>query len=87
MPKRDLPPSCLMTRRQVAARLGHSIDWLNRHMPRLKQLGFPARDGVLGGWHHKAVERWLDQRAGVLDDGNVAAYEQAFIDRLHQLSA
>ncbi len=55
----------LIDRPAVAARLGHSVEWLYKHMPDMLAAGFPMP--VIGNqrsarWDPRAIDRWLDAR-------------------------
>jgi predicted DNA-binding transcriptional regulator AlpA len=77
---RSLPDPRIWSPDQVASRLGRSPGWLYERMPRLKQLGFPRKDEVLGGWDSKAVENWLDRRAGLETNANI---EDQMLEAIH----
>lgn len=51
---------------QVACRLGHGEAWFREHRPLLEAEGFPRFDELIAGWDSAAIERWLDQRSGLL---------------------
>ena len=55
-------PRALLNTRQVAARLGHTLDWFYRNRPRLEsQHDFPPSVGGCGGrWDPAALDAWLD---------------------------
>lgn len=48
---------------QVAALHERSTTWFYAHLPALLAAGHPRRDDLLGGWHRRAVQDWLDKRA------------------------
>lgn len=59
------PPRRLLSRAELASRLGHRVDWLNRHYPELALDGFPAPAlGSRAGarWDPAAVDAWLDRK-------------------------
>lgn len=60
-----IPDARIWQSEHIAARFGRSVAWFYTHRKRLEQLGFPQRDRDLGGWDSRAVEAWLDRRAGV----------------------
>jgi predicted DNA-binding transcriptional regulator AlpA len=66
-----LPRPRVWGAREIAARLNRSVAWFYEHKARLKQLGFPSRDEVIGGWDSYAVEAWLDRRAGTVNTANI----------------
>ena len=68
---RYIPLPRVLSTKQVAARLGRSVNWLYNHMPRLKQLGFPSKDEELGGWDSLAIEAWQDNRSGIRKASNI----------------
>lgn len=48
---------------QIAAMLGHRIDWLRQNATMLeRQYGFPPIDPVIGKRHREAVEAWARER-------------------------
>lgn len=51
--------------RLVAAKFGRRYSWFYANRARLEQLGFPKRDNAIGLWDLKAIEAWLDKRAGI----------------------
>jgi len=67
----QLPTPRLWGVREIAARLNRSVAWFYEHKAHLKQLGFPCRDEVLGGWDSHAVEAWFDRRAGMASTANI----------------
>ena len=62
---------------QVAARLGMSESGFHTKRADLERLGLPARDAGLRGWDSVAVERWLDERAGLVDHAPGRAIDRA----------
>jgi hypothetical protein len=66
-----LPVPRIWGARQVAARLNRSVEWFYSHLPRLKQLGFPSKDNILGGYDSIAVDAWMDRRAGLKNVSNI----------------
>lgn len=68
-----IPNARIWNAAQVAAVFGRSANWLYAHRNRLEQLGFPSRDRELGGWHSRAIEAWLDRRAGVESNASIEA--------------
>lgn len=61
------PEPRFLTAYQLAVYLNKSETWLAENRDRLKVLGFPGPDLVLGGWDRCAVDAWLDRRAGLLE--------------------
>ena len=59
------PEPRIWTEFQLACRLGRSEGWLRQNRARLEAEGFPPLDSLLGGTDAAAVERWLDNRAGL----------------------
>ncbi len=74
-----LPSPRVWTGKQIAARFNRSQTWFYKHLPRLRQLGFPKRDPIVGGWDRVTVEAWLDRRAGV---GDVANMESEMLEAI-----
>ncbi len=60
-----VPEPRLWSEYQVACRLGRAESWLRDNRPRLEAAGFPEIDDLLGGTDSDAIERWLDDRAGL----------------------
>lgn len=62
-----MQPRALLTQRQVAEWLGHSLDWFRRHRARLTaEQGFPAPVPGLGRrWDPAAITAWLARYRGV----------------------
>lgn len=56
----------LIPAREVAALLGRSLAWFERHRARLEgEHGFPPPVAAVGArWHPRAIEAWLDAQAG-----------------------
>ncbi|MDD2325043.1 MAG: hypothetical protein PHW63_03395 [Alphaproteobacteria bacterium] len=67
----SLPTPRVWGVREIAARLNRSVAWFYEHKAHLKQLGFPNRDEVFGGWDSHAVEAWFDRRAGMASTANI----------------
>lgn len=71
---------------QVAAYLGRSVAWLDRHRDSLQAAGFPAPHPLLG-WDRAALDRWIDGLTGGLDPAatradHAAALESRMLERL-----
>ncbi len=71
-----VPEPRIWSEYQVACRLGRAETWLRDNRPNLEAAGFPQTDELLGGTDGDAVERWLDERAGL-----TVRYEQGDIAR------
>ena len=70
------PEPRIWSERQVACRFGRGESWLRDNRSRLEAAGLPEIDEVLGGTDGDAVNRWLDERAGL-----AVRYEQGDIAR------
>ncbi|KGM34683.1 hypothetical protein [Inquilinus limosus] len=70
-PRPDVVPR-IWTEEQVAWRLGMSVETMRRRSQELKRQGMPEADPLfLGRWDIKAIEHWLDMRAGLVDAANI----------------
>lgn len=56
----------LMSGFDVACYLNRSEQWLHANRPKLETVGFPRPDPMLGLYDRRAIDRWLDQRAGLV---------------------
>jgi hypothetical protein len=71
------------TQEQVAARLGVSVGWLAQNRKTLARLGMPQPDPMLcGRTDSKALETWMDRRAGLVDWGADKSDHDPFAERL-----
>ncbi len=70
------PEPRIWSEHQVACRFGRGESWLRDNRPRLEAAGLPEIDEILGGTDGDAVNRWLDERAGL-----AVRYEQGDIAR------
>ncbi len=68
-PKFTLPPRGL-TIDESAGYLGLGMTEFNRLLPRLEAEGFPKIDPLTGRRDWKAIENWMDVRAGLAQDGS-----------------
>ncbi len=68
-PRFDLPPRGL-TVDESAGYLGLGGSEFNRLLPRLEAEGFPKPDRLTGRRDWKAIENWMDVRAGLAEDGS-----------------
>ncbi len=68
-PRFTLPPRGL-TVDESAGYLGLGITEFNRLLPRLEAQGFPKPDSLTGRRDWKAIENWMDLRAGLVENGN-----------------
>ncbi len=68
-PKFTLPPRGL-TIDESAGYLGLGTTEFNRLLPRLEAAGFPNPDPLTGRRDWKAIENWMDVRAGLAQDGS-----------------
>lgn len=80
-PRFDLPPRGL-TESESAGVLGLGMTEYTRLLPRLETEGFPKRDPLTGRRDFKAIENWMDVRAGLTQDGS--DHGQGFDDGLGQ---
>ncbi len=70
----DLPPRGL-TDHETAGHLGLGDGYFKSLLPKLEAEGFPKPDPLTGRRDFKAIERWMDARAGIdkyggQDDGD-----------------
>ena len=65
-----VPLPRVWSRSQVAARFGKREQWFRDHQNNLEANSFPRYDILLCGWDSEAVERWFDDRSGL-----ISAYE------------
>lgn len=56
----------MWTEFQVACRLGCSVGWFSANYEKLRTKGFPQKDVDFDKWDADAIERWLDERAGLI---------------------
>ena len=68
-PRFDLPPRGL-TAEESAGYLGLGMTEFTRLLSRLEGEGFPKPDALTGRRDWKAIESWMDARAGLAQDGN-----------------
>ncbi len=68
-PRFDLPPRGL-TVDESAGYLGLGGSEFNRLLPRLEAQGFPKPDPLTGRRDWKAIENWMDVRAGLAENGS-----------------
>jgi len=54
--------------REMAQFFNRGVTWWSENRRNLESEGMPAFDPLLGGWDAKAVNAWLDQRAGLISD-------------------
>ena len=69
------PEPRIWSEHQVACRFGRGESWLRDNRPRLEAAGLPEIDEILGGTDGDAVNRWLDERAGLAvryEEGDIA---------------
>ena len=52
----------LMTTAEVARALGCCVSTFYSKLDQLRKEGFPERDPLLGKWHGRDVEAWLEAR-------------------------
>ena len=67
-PRFNLPPRGL-TGEESAGYLGLGATEFNRLLPKLEAEGFPEPDRLTGRRDWKAIERWWDERSGLVEDG------------------
>ncbi len=68
-PKFDLPPRGL-TVEESAGYLGLGGTEFKRLLPRLESEGFPKPDRLTDRRDCKAIDHWMDVRAGLAEDGS-----------------
>ncbi len=68
-PRFDLPPRGLI-KSESAGVIGLGMTEYTRLLPRLEAEGFPKRDPLTGRRDWKAIENWMDVRAGLVEDGS-----------------
>ncbi len=68
-PRFNLPPRGL-TGDESAGYLGLGMTEFNRLLPRLEAEGFPKPDRLTDRRDWKAIENWMDERAGLAEDGS-----------------
>lgn len=80
-PKYAPEPRC-WTSIQVCERLGCSLSWFAANRARLYRAGMPQPDELLGGkTDAKALEAWLDRRAGLIDALGASSDPDPFAER------
>ena len=68
-PKFNLPPRGL-TVDESGGYIGLGPTEFTRLLPRLEAEGFPKPDRLTGRRDFKAIENWMDVRAGLAEDGS-----------------
>ncbi len=68
-PKFDLPPRGL-TDDESGGFIGLGPSKFSDLLPRLEAEGFPKPDSLTGRRDFKAIENWMDVRAGLAEDGS-----------------
>ena len=68
-PKFTLPPRGLIES-ESAGVIGLGMTEYTRLLPRLEAEGFPKQDPLTGRRDRKAIENWMDVRAGLAQDGS-----------------
>ena len=68
-PRFDLPPRGI-TDVETAGHIGLALPAFNRLLPRLEAEGFPKPDSLTGRRDVKAIDHWMDVRAGLAADGS-----------------
>ncbi len=68
-PRFTLPPRGL-TCEESAGYIGLGMTEFNRLLPRLEAAGYPKIDPLTGRRDRKAIENWMDVRAGLDQDGS-----------------
>ena len=68
-PRFTLPPRGLIES-ESAGILGLGMTEYTRLLPRLEAEGFPKVDPLTGRRDWKAIENWMDVRAGLAQDGS-----------------
>lgn len=63
-PKPSIEPRVL-SRSEVAAYLGRSLDWLAEHEDALAGMGFPTPLPLINGYDKNAVDAWLSSLSGL----------------------
>lgn len=64
---------------KIARRLGVTLTAFREKRHELEQQGFPNPDGVLGTYCLEAVDRWIDQRAGLMREDDPASAQAAML--------
>lgn len=64
---------------KVARRLGVTLAAFNERRIELEKHGFPKADGVLGTYCLEAVDRWIDQRAGLIREDDPVSAQTAML--------
>jgi len=62
---------------KVARRLGVTPAVFAAKLDELRAQGFPQPDPVLGNWCLDAVDRWIDERAGLVREGDPLSAQAA----------
>ncbi len=68
-PRFTLPPRGLVDH-ETAGYLGLGQTEFTRLLPRLEAEGFPRPDPLTGRHDWKAIENWMDVRAGLAENGS-----------------
>jgi hypothetical protein len=64
---------------KVARRLGVSVATFREKLPALLADGFPKPDSILGNFCLQAVDRWIDQKAGLLPEDDPVSAQAAML--------
>ena len=70
-----MPETRMLKSYQVANILNMGPGTFSSRIAALNAKGFPQRDEFLGGWDGKAVQRWLDDRSGLLEASSMSDVE------------
>ncbi len=68
-PRFDLPPRGLIES-ESAGVIGLGMTEYTRLLPMLEAAGYPKIDPLTGRRDRKAIENWMDVRAGLAQDGS-----------------
>ena len=64
------PTPRVLKKHATAARLGCGDTTFDKKRLELEAAGFPKFDELLNGWDGHAIERWFDERAGLVAENN-----------------
>lgn len=64
---------------KVARRLGVTLAAFEQKRSELERTGFPKQDPVLGTYCLEAVDKWIDERAGLIREGDPASAQAAML--------
>lgn len=69
----------MVSKEKVARRLGVAVACFEEKRAQLEQIGFPKPDNILGTYTLEAVDKWIDQRAGLTRDDDPTSAQASML--------